>query len=156
VHTLATLHEYGIALHTYILQVLELHRHGDNNAAAANGRSRPESRELSVLSIDGCTPSNRASQSDFLDDKLQTLPDLESLDALLVSVRNQHVLLRKQVICHHPQLPHCDTILTIGSSRMPKPTNKRPKLLPSNMPSRFKRRLNSSTTSSEILTGDCA
>lgn len=41
---------------------------------------------------------NRASQADFLDDKLQTLPDLESLDALLVSVRNQHVLLRKQVI----------------------------------------------------------
>lgn len=44
---------------------------------------------------------NRASQADFLDDKLQTLLDLESLDALLVSVRNQHVLLRKQVICHH-------------------------------------------------------
>ncbi|KAE9986810.1 hypothetical protein EG327_004112 [Venturia inaequalis] len=35
--------------------------------------------------------------ADFLDDKLQTLPDLESLDALLVKVRDQHVLLRKQL-----------------------------------------------------------
>ena len=42
---------------------------------------------------------------DYLDDKLQTLADLDSLDALLESVRNQHTLLRKQVsfcyILHH-------------------------------------------------------
>jgi len=38
---------------------------------------------------------------DYLDDKLQTLADLDSLDALLESVRNQHTLLRKQVwLCH--------------------------------------------------------
>jgi hypothetical protein len=30
-------------------------------------------------------------------DKLQTLTDLDSLDALLSSVRSQHVLLKKQV-----------------------------------------------------------
>jgi hypothetical protein len=34
---------------------------------------------------------------DYLDDKLQTLADLDSLDALLESVRSQHTLLRKQV-----------------------------------------------------------
>jgi hypothetical protein len=34
---------------------------------------------------------------DFLDDKLQTLADLASLDELLSNVRSQHVLLRKQV-----------------------------------------------------------
>ncbi|KAF2433809.1 hypothetical protein EJ08DRAFT_40332 [Tothia fuscella] len=34
---------------------------------------------------------------DYLDDKLQTLTDLDSLDALLSSVRNQHVLLKKQL-----------------------------------------------------------
>jgi len=34
---------------------------------------------------------------DYLDDKLQTLADLDSLDALLESVRSQHILLRKQV-----------------------------------------------------------
>lgn len=34
---------------------------------------------------------------DYLDDKLQTLADLDSLDALLQTVRNQHSLLRKQV-----------------------------------------------------------
>jgi hypothetical protein len=34
---------------------------------------------------------------DYLDDKLQTLADINSLDALLESVRNQHTLLRKQV-----------------------------------------------------------
>jgi RAD50-interacting protein 1 len=40
---------------------------------------------------------------DYLDDKLQTLADLDSLDALLESVRHQHTLLRKQVwLCRIP------------------------------------------------------
>jgi chromosome segregation ATPase len=34
---------------------------------------------------------------DYLDDKLQTLADLESLDGLLLVVRNQQALLRKQL-----------------------------------------------------------
>jgi hypothetical protein len=38
----------------------------------------------------------RGTNSNHLD-KLQTLTDLDSLDALLSSVRNQHVLLKKQV-----------------------------------------------------------
>ena len=41
---------------------------------------------------------------DFLDDKLQSLADLETLDSLLSNVQNQHDLLRKQVrfvICNH-------------------------------------------------------
>jgi RAD50-interacting protein 1 len=35
--------------------------------------------------------------SDFLDDKLQTLADLQSLDELLASVRQQHDVLQQQV-----------------------------------------------------------
>ena len=35
--------------------------------------------------------------AEWLDDKLQTLADLDSLDALLQDVRSQQVLLRKQV-----------------------------------------------------------
>ena len=35
--------------------------------------------------------------ADFLDDKFQTPTDLESLDALLQSVREQHGLLKNQV-----------------------------------------------------------
>lgn len=34
---------------------------------------------------------------DFLNDKLQTAADLESLDSLLLNVRNQQALLKKQV-----------------------------------------------------------
>lgn len=34
---------------------------------------------------------------DYLDDKLQSSTDLESLDSLLASVRNQQDLLKKQV-----------------------------------------------------------
>jgi len=34
---------------------------------------------------------------DFLDDKLQTLADFESLDSLLQNVRERHSLLRQQV-----------------------------------------------------------
>jgi hypothetical protein len=34
---------------------------------------------------------------DYLDDKLQTLADLESLDGLLLAVRDQQSLLRKQL-----------------------------------------------------------
>jgi hypothetical protein len=34
---------------------------------------------------------------DYLDDKLQTLADLESLDSLLLNVRNQHSLLQQQL-----------------------------------------------------------
>lgn len=34
---------------------------------------------------------------DYLEDKLQTLADLESLDSLLASVKSQQELLRKQV-----------------------------------------------------------
>lgn len=43
------------------------------------------------------TDDRDARVGDYLDDKLQTLADLDSLDALLESVRNQHTLLRKQV-----------------------------------------------------------
>jgi RAD50-interacting protein 1 len=34
---------------------------------------------------------------DYLDDKLQTLADLESLDSLLINVRNQQSLLQRQL-----------------------------------------------------------
>lgn len=34
---------------------------------------------------------------DYLDDKLQTLADLETLDSLLANVKSQQELLRKQV-----------------------------------------------------------
>jgi RAD50-interacting protein 1 len=34
---------------------------------------------------------------DYLDDKLQTLADLESLDSLLINVRTQHSLLQQQL-----------------------------------------------------------
>ena len=40
--------------------------------------------------------------AEWLDDKLQTLADLESLDALLQDVRSQQVLLRKQVSPFQP------------------------------------------------------
>jgi hypothetical protein len=43
------------------------------------------------------TDDRDARVGDYLDDKLQTLADLDSLDALLENVRNQHTLLRKQV-----------------------------------------------------------
>ena len=36
--------------------------------------------------------------ADYLDDKLQTIADLDSLDALLLSVREQHTLLKSQVL----------------------------------------------------------
>jgi hypothetical protein len=39
--------------------------------------------------------------AEWLDDKLQTLADLESLDALLQDVRSQQVLLRDQVSSLH-------------------------------------------------------
>lgn len=40
--------------------------------------------------------------ADYLDDKLQTIGDLETLDSLLANIRNQHGLLKKQVRldCH--------------------------------------------------------
>ena len=38
---------------------------------------------------------------DFLDDKLQTSADLDTLDSLLTNVRNQQSLLKKQV-CFAP------------------------------------------------------
>lgn len=36
---------------------------------------------------------------DYLDDKLQSAADLETLDSLLASVNAQHELLRQQVCC---------------------------------------------------------
>jgi hypothetical protein len=41
---------------------------------------------------------------DYLDDKLQTLADLESLDSLLLSVRHQHSLLQQQLHDAHKDL----------------------------------------------------
>jgi RAD50-interacting protein 1 len=41
---------------------------------------------------------------DYLDDKLQTLADLESLDQLLLTIRNQHSLLQKQLEDAHNDL----------------------------------------------------
>jgi hypothetical protein len=82
----------------YIVPKSPQTRHVNSNAAAARG-SRPARCECLLLTLPAYN-SNRRLQADFLDDKLQTLPDLESLDALLVSVRNQHVLLRKQVISY--------------------------------------------------------
>jgi hypothetical protein len=35
--------------------------------------------------------------ADYLDDKLQTLGDLDSLDALLATIHTQHGLLKQQV-----------------------------------------------------------
>lgn len=34
---------------------------------------------------------------DYLDDKLQTIADLDTLDSLLTNVQNQQILLKKQV-----------------------------------------------------------
>ena len=48
--------------------------------------------------------SQDARVEDFLDDKLQSLADLETLDSLLSDVQTQHTLLREQVsfvICSH-------------------------------------------------------
>jgi hypothetical protein len=42
-------------------------------------------------------PDSDARIGDYLDDKLQTLADLESLDGLLLAVRDQQALLRKQL-----------------------------------------------------------
>jgi len=41
---------------------------------------------------------------DYLDDRLQTLTDLESLDELLDNVKTQQSLLRKQVLDVDPNL----------------------------------------------------
>jgi RAD50-interacting protein 1 len=42
-------------------------------------------------------PDSDGRIGDYLDDKLQTLADLESLDGLLLAVRDQQALLRKQL-----------------------------------------------------------
>jgi chromosome segregation ATPase len=42
-------------------------------------------------------PESDQRLGDYLDDKLQTLADLESLDSLLFNVRNQQSLLRQQL-----------------------------------------------------------
>lgn len=42
--------------------------------------------------------------ADYLDDKLQTLADLESLDSLLLAVRDQQVKLKQQLEDAHKQL----------------------------------------------------
>jgi hypothetical protein len=42
-------------------------------------------------------PDSDARIGDYLDDKLQTIADLESLDGLLLTVRDQQALLRKQL-----------------------------------------------------------
>jgi predicted RNase H-like nuclease len=39
---------------------------------------------------------------DYLDDKLQTLGDLDSLDSLLANIHTQHGLLKQQVRALHP------------------------------------------------------
>ncbi|KAI9697858.1 MAG: hypothetical protein M1820_007645 [Bogoriella megaspora] len=46
---------------------------------------------------------------DYLDDKLQSLADLESLDALLSNVQNQHNLLRKQLEYAEKELEEAET-----------------------------------------------
>ena len=43
--------------------------------------------------------------ADYLDDKLQTLRDLDSLDALLANVHNQHGLLKQQVSLSQASAP---------------------------------------------------
>ena len=43
------------------------------------------------------TADNDVRVQDYVDDKLQTLADLESLDSLLDNVQQQHELLRVQV-----------------------------------------------------------
>ena len=49
-----------------------------------------------------CIEERDSRVAEWLDDKLQTLADLESLDALLQDVRSQQVLLRDQVSpLHH-------------------------------------------------------
>jgi predicted nucleic acid-binding Zn-ribbon protein len=49
---------------------------------------------MSALPLD---PDSDGRIGDYLDDKLQTLADLESLDGLLLAVRDQQTLLRKQL-----------------------------------------------------------
>jgi hypothetical protein len=47
---------------------------------------------------------SEARVADYLDDKLQTLGDLDSLDALLANIHTQHGLLKQQVRGSPPSL----------------------------------------------------
>lgn len=71
---------------------------------------------------------------DYLDDKLQTLTDLDSLDALLSSVRNQHVLLKKQVPIAPTNWIRCTSLLSGYSFKTPNRTSVRPKRLLRSIP----------------------
>ena len=50
-----------------------------------------------ALVIDPPDEDGQARVADYLDDKLQNIADLDSLDDLLASIHAQHGLLRQQV-----------------------------------------------------------
>ena len=58
---------------------------------------------MTELASRGLGEEQRLRLQDYLDDKLQTSNDLESLDALLENVTNQQTLLKQQVgLCPYP------------------------------------------------------